>query len=159
MFLFHIRVGLPLRPSKVQSEKVAKQIPDSVIFRQCNGSGGWPPEFHRGGPGSRPGQPMWDVVDKVALRQAFCCQYHSTGAHHSYLIWGISNTPVYDRTLQTVSSHQHEQFIVLCEDRSFHNVKATSSTLLFTVFNYSSVIFLSSCVYSIRNTQIKNFQT
>jgi hypothetical protein len=43
---------------------------------------------HRGGPGSRPVQSMWDVVDKVALWQvseffSFPCQYHSTVAPQS----------------------------------------------------------------------------
>jgi hypothetical protein len=36
------------------------RFPKYVLFSWCHGSGGWSPASHRGGPGSRSYQSMWD---------------------------------------------------------------------------------------------------
>jgi hypothetical protein len=53
---------LPLQGDLVRyAKKEVHCVISKCPFKPCHGSGGKPPAFHRGGPGSIPSQPMWDL--------------------------------------------------------------------------------------------------
>jgi hypothetical protein len=79
-------------------------------------SGSRSPASHRGGPGSSPGQVMWDLmVDKVALGQVFSeyfgfsCQFlfHRLLHTSSSIITDWSNRPNSGRRIKWTKSHTH----------------------------------------------------
>jgi hypothetical protein len=62
------------KKSPERSEKIPHKTSLRITrspSRSCHVSDGYSPAFHSGGPGSCPGYPMWDVVDKVVLEKVF----------------------------------------------------------------------------------------